>query len=200
MADLKSKTMKELAEQLVGKEVKLSPSTAFFVDPAKQFTLNAYGDESRKIKPVESVIIQEGWKLREIMKNIVAGIIRVIDPKSKEDISTSFGGPEAPVGRNKTEAIVEAPKQVNLQDERDKHLHRLLDNTMVEKVLQVIGSSHLPFDSLERLLELEIQGENSSFVPRGPVVDGIKELMKNTSGLGKVGQVADKGDIKVARK
>ena len=92
MADVKSEnTMKELAKQLAGKEINLSPSTAFFIDPAGHFTLNAYGDKSKNVKPVESVIIQEGWKLREVMKNIVAGVIRVIDPETKEDISTKFG-------------------------------------------------------------------------------------------------------------
>ena len=91
-------------------------------------------------------------------------------------------------------------KPVNLENSRDKQLRSLLDNTMVEKVLQAISSAKLPYDGLERLLELEVQGENSSFSPRGPIVDGIKELMKNTSGLGSVGRVADKEEIKVARK
>lgn len=188
-------TMKDLAKQLVGKEVKLSPSTAFFIDDPKQYTLNTYATP-----PKESVVIKEGWKLRSTMKNIVAGILRVIDPKTKEDISMKFGGPELPVGRNKTTPIVKAPKSIDTEDSRDKVLRRLLNNTLVEKVLEAISSASLPFDSLERILELEIQGENPSYTPRGPVVEGINEIIKNTSGVGRAGRVEDGEPIKVTHK
>ena len=188
-------TMQELAKQLVGKEVKLSPSTAFFADDATQYTLNAYSNP-----PKETVVIKEGWKLRSTMKNIVAGIIRVLDPDTKEDISTKFGGPSMPAGRNKSQAIVEVPKLVDEKDDRDKILRALLNNTLVEKVLEAVSSASLPFDGLERILELEIQGENPSFTPRGPVVNGIKEIIKNTSGVGTASKVREGEQIKIARK
>ncbi len=193
--DVKSNTMKDLAKQLVGKEVKLSPSTAFFIDDANQYTLNTYANP-----PKESVVIKEGWKLKSTMKNIVAGGIRVLDPDTKEDISTKFGGPSLPAGRNKTTAIVEAPKVLDEEDKRDKVLRGLLNNTLIEKVLEAISSASLPFDALERILELEIQGENASFSPRGPVVDGIKEIIKNTSGVGQASKEAEGAPIKIARK
>lgn len=188
-------TMQDLAKQLVGKEVKLSPSTAFFIDESQQYTLNAYTDP-----PKNSMVIKKDWKLRSTMKNIVAGIIRVIDPETKNDISMKFGGPEAPVGRNKTAAIVKAPEPKREENTRDKILSRLLNNTMVEKVLEAIAGSNLPYDDLERILELEIKGENPAFTPRGPVVEGITQLIKNTTGIGNVARIQDGENIHITHK
>jgi len=134
------------------------------------------------------------------MQNIIAGIIRVYEPKTDNDISVKFGGPELPAGRNKVTPVIDAPKPVDNTNTEDQYLRKLLDNTLVEKVLKAISAATLSYVSLERILELETQGENSSFSPRGPVVDHINDLMNRVSGVGRVGQIADKEEIRVAHK
>jgi len=194
-----------LNKQLAGKEIFLTPSAAFFMEDNGHFVLTNYPnretENGRKIQFNDSsVIIQEGWEMDAIIRNIKAGILRVKD-KSGEDISSKFGGPARAHGRNmKIPIVTGTAKKLDENDQRDKKLKGILNGNNEGAILRKIAETRPPFEVLERLYQLEIQGENPSFTSRQLVLDGLKELMENTTGIGVIGKIEDEGKTKVSHK
>lgn len=177
------KHMKELSKQLPGKFVTLSPKAAFFMDTDKQYILNAYGtttDSSGKEKEnenhVNKVEIIKEWKLFSTMQAIKHGILRVLDTSGK-DITAQFGGVVENF-QNRTPIVDHSISMVDKDSARDKKFIEILSETVEDKVLLNIASRNPSYDTLERILQLEVAGENPSFSGRGKVVDGIREMMK----------------------
>lgn len=171
---------KELAKQLVGKTVTLSPTVAFFVEDNGQYVLNAYNDmEGQTIEFNQTkVVIKEGWKLEPTLRNIRKGELRVYD--NGEDVTQKFGGPAAPMSRKGSPIVTGATiPQFNDKDQRDVKLKGILDNITESDIIKKIEGSNLPFEVLQRLLELELAGENPSFRSRRNIVDTIQALIKS---------------------
>lgn len=172
---------KEVAKGLVGKIIKLSPTVPFFFEDNGNYVLNAQPE----IDGVQSefqnstVVIKEGWKLECTLRNVRAGQLRVVDEKGN-DISEQFGGPAAPLNRKARAIVAEGMPQFNKDDQRDVKLKGILDNIDEREILKVIESNRLPYALMERLLQLELAGENPAYRSRRAVVDGIKELMKRS--------------------
>ena len=171
------KAMKELSKQLPGKSVILGPKAAFFMDNDKQYILTAYGNlnDKQAENHTTKVEIQKDWKLHSTMMGIKHGLLRVVDTDGK-DISSQFGGPV--LETHKTPLVDVGISMMDKDNTRDKKLAEILNNPVEDKVLIEIAQRNPSYETLERLLQLEVAGENPSFSGRGKVVDGIRELMK----------------------
>lgn len=194
--------MKKLSEKLPGKIVTLAPRSAFFVDADNQYTLTAYktiGD-TKSENGEEKVTIQKGWKLRSTMLAIKHGILRVSDDKGK-DVTADLGGPAAPASSKAMAIVDEISKPADPEGSlRDKKLMDLLSHPNEETVLATISSRAPTFEALERLLQLEKAGENPAFSPRGRVVDGLTQMLKNVSGMTQAGKLEDAEETTVTTK
>lgn len=184
---------RELAKQLVGKTIKLSPTVAFFFEDNQQYVLNAQPDlENVKTEfKNENVVIKDGWKLACTLRNVRAGQLRVID-ENGNDVSQHFGGPSLPPDRKARAIVASGMPQFNKDDQRDVKLRKILDNIDEKEILKVIGSNDLPYELLERLYQLELAGENPSYRSRASIIDGIRDLIKKKSGITSPGKVQDK--------
>lgn len=184
-------SLKDLAKKLYGKVVTLSPRNAFFIDADKQYVLSAYGTigDTKQENSTDRVVVKEGWKLYSTMMAVKHGLLRVLD--GEKDVTAEFGG--RPISDDKATPLVNAPsKPVGKEpDKRDQKLMEILAKTRDEDVLKDIAGRKFTFDALERLLQLEIAGENPSFSPRLRVVDGIRDIMKATTGIGEVRKMDD---------
>lgn len=177
--------MREMAQKMPGKTIALSDDAAFYVDENEQFVLNAYGNREDKKTEFSSdrVVVQKGWKLYPVMRAIRAGLLRVFNEKGV-DVTNEFGGaPASVISRRRTPIVEEMSVRANPEDSRDKKLMDLLNDTADDVVLSNIASRKMAYETLERLLQLEKDGNNPQFRPRQKVVDGIVELIRNTSGI-----------------
>jgi hypothetical protein len=201
MAEKEKVADRELAKQLVGKTIRLSPRIAFFFEDNSQYVLNAHAgyDDLKSEFKNSNIVIKEGWKLEPTMRNVKAGILRVFDEKGV-DISQSFGGPALPPNRKEKPIVTGAPLMFDKSDQRDVKLRALLDNVNEKEVLQVVESNRLPLDLLERLYELELAGENPAYRSRAAIVEGIKELMKRTHGITDPKKLEDEETITTVRR
>lgn len=189
--------MKKLSERLPGKTIALASRSAFFADADKQYALNAYTSiGEKKSEQPDRVVVQKGWKLRSTMIAIKHGLLRVLDEKEK-DITRDFGGP-ATIEARAMPIVTNVAKPADPDtDARDRKLIDLLGNPNEDAVLKAIVSRNPTFEALERLLQLEKAGENPHFGPRAKVVDGIIEIMKNTSGITTPGKIVDAEEMTV---
>lgn len=192
--------MKEMAGKLPGKTIALAPETALYMDENDQFALNGYPDREDKQAEInkDKVVAQKGWKYYPVMRAIKAGILRVLDEKGT-DISTEFGGPAktSSAYRKMGPVTQDGVDRFDPEDQRDKKLKALLNNVKEDTVLTEITNSKPSYEILERLLQLELQGENPSFRSRTRIVDGLEELISNTPGLGRAGKIEDGQDKNV---
>lgn len=185
--------MKEQSKQLPGKTVVLGPRAAFFTDTDRQYVLNAYGTigDKKSENDHDRVVVQKNWKLFATMVAIKNNLLRVLDEKGK-DVTSDFGGSATPDTGVSMPIVSDVSKRADPKDDpRDKKLMELLANNNEDAVMKSISSRSPSYDALERLLQLEIAGENPSFAPRGKVIDGLKELIKNTTGIGMAGKIED---------
>lgn len=193
---------KEIAKQLVGKTLVLSPSVAFFVEDNGQYVLNSYdsgsdgnGFENNKNK----VVVEANWKLEPSLRNIRAGILRVMDEKGN-DVTTTFGGSAVPMNRKGQPLVTDGIPRMVKDDQRDKNIIKILDQLREEDVLSAFSNSNANFEVLERALQLELAGENPAFKSRAKVVDGLRELIKRTSGITPAGKLDDEEETVSASK
>lgn len=208
MAETKEVTDQELAKGLIGKRIILGPQQALFFEDNEQYVLTAYPDieredkEGRKVAASEfdktEVTIQEGWKLESTLRNVRKGVLRVLD-KDGKDITREFGGPEKPLNRKST-PLVTVPKVANPLDQRDQKLLRILDDINPIDIIKNLTAIRPSYDVLERVLQLELAGENPAYRSRQAVVEGIKEIMKNTTGIGAPGKLQDEENLSASKK
>lgn len=196
MNDQELAKMKDLAKELYGKTVALSPRNSFFSDADQQYALCIQGPKGSS-SPADRVVIKEGWKLYSTMIAIRNGLLKVFD--GNKDITSTFGG-TSNIDESVKPIVQDVPLQVNMEDSRDKMFFQLLSQPVESEVMKAISSRALPYADLERLLELEKKGDNPTSAPRRSIVDGICELMKNTSGLGRVGKIDDETEAVVTTK
>lgn len=178
---------KSVEEKLDGCTLVLDPKkSGFFKDEKNDITLHFFDDSHDKIE------FKKTMDATEILRNIKVGILRV--EKNGKDISTKFGGTEVDNNEWNRIPIVEGvPKKVNIKKD-EPYLNVLGRNDQKEIIRDINSINDLAM--LERLMELEVQGNNPSSKGRANVVDAIKKAIKNTPGVGEAKEVKEsKKDI-----
>lgn len=170
--------MAEEKNKLVGCIVKLDPSKGgMLVDPGNNFTFSFFEGGTDEMK------VEEGTDLTVIEKNIKAGVLRVYKKSRNglKDVSEKFGGQPVPV-RN-VPLVKDGFKRPNDNEEsEDRPLLSLLFSNDVNKIARYIESVQ-DFATIQRLYELESQGENPTSSPRASIINLLADKKKHISGI-----------------
>ena len=160
-------------DKLVGCEVRLDPKRAgMLVDPTNDFTFSFFDGGRDRLK------ITEDTQLGVIKRNIKAGTLRVF--KNDWDVTDKHGG--LPRLRKDVPIVKNVAKRVDPENKSDKGLMRLLQTHNVDDIRNYVENIN-DFSTLDRILELEKQGENFCHQPRGVVIDLLSNRIRKVSGI-----------------
>lgn len=167
-----------MEKSFVGHEIVLNPRmSGMYLDPVNRFTLSFFDKGNDRIN------VTEKMNTTFIARNVTAGILFVF--KDGKDVTQKFGGPPNEDWSQKP--IVKAPARVSSKDERYlKVINRLKQEEIVRDIKSI---KDVP--TLERLMELEMKGNNPSAQSRAGVIDAIKAQMKTIPGVGKAKELEE---------
>jgi len=165
------------AKDLVGYEVRLNPYKAgMLVDSGNNITLSFFDGGTDRME------IKEDTDMTVISRNLIHGIVRIF--KNDKDVSDKFGGPKT--SNPKRVPIVEkGMKLSNVDDSKDRAIVNVLRKNNVRDICRYIEDIN-EFEVLDRMLDLEKQGENLSHQPRAAIVDALTKKIKKTGGVSRV--------------
>ena len=168
----------EEKNKLAGCIVKLDPAKAGMLkDPGNNFTFSFFEGGTDEMK------VEENTDLTVIERNIKVGTLRVFKKVGKKlkDVSEKFGGVPIPV--RDVPLVSNGLKRPNTNEEsEDRPLLNLLFSNDVNKIAKYIESVQ-DYATLQRLFELESQGENPTSRPRPSIINLLSEKKKNVSGI-----------------
>lgn len=159
--------------KLVGCEVRLDPTMGgMLIDNVNNFTFSFMeGGKS-------SMVIAESTHLDLIERNIKHGILRVY--KKDKDVTEKYGGPPE---LDKNRPIVEKGiPRLDDSDKLDTSLSQVLNTNDLARLEKYVDSIS-DFATLDRLYNLEKQGNNPCSVARDDILKKIKEKMKSVPGI-----------------
>lgn len=183
----KEGSLEEVSKKLIGLTLVLDPKMGGMLkDELNDFTLDFFSEGHDKI------VFKKEMNPTQILKNIKAGILRV--EKNDKDVTKDFGGPER-IEWRRTPVIDGVPKRVDKDSKEDQPLLNLLGRNKESEIIRDIQSIK-DYKLLERLKELEEQGNNPSATGRSNVVDAIVKVMKEVPGVGEVKELPqEKKDV-----